>query len=215
MSHPATPTASPTRAAQLTHALRLEYLTVGWNVVEGIIAVSAGLAAGSVALLAFGIDSFIESLSGGVLIWRLHAERQPRYAASVAALDARAARLVGLSLFVLAAYVAVDAVLTLWNAERPDPSWIGILLTATSIVVMLWLARAKRNAAQALGSRALEADAFQTTACWWLSIIVLTGIGLNAAFGWWWADPLSALAMTYFVVREGREAWEGERCCDN
>ncbi|MGD9724322.1 MAG: cation diffusion facilitator family transporter [Pirellulales bacterium] len=193
----------------------MEYLTVSWNVVEGIIAVSAGLAAGSVALLAFGIDSFIESISGGVLIWRLHAERKPRYAASAAALDARAARLVGLSLFVLAAYIAVDAALTLWNRERPDPSWIGILLTATSVGIMLWLARAKRSAAKALGSRALEADAFQTTACWWLSIIVLIGVGLNAAFGWWWADPVSALVVTYFVVREGKEAWEGERCCDD
>jgi divalent metal cation (Fe/Co/Zn/Cd) transporter len=214
ISPPTAPVAASPRAAQLDHALRLEYLTVGWNVVEGVIAVGAGLSAGSIALLAFGIDSFIESISGGVLIWRLRSERSPRQTASVEALDARAERLVALSLFVLAAYVGIDAILTLWSGERPDVSFIGILLTATSVVVMLWLARAKRRAAKALGSRALEADAFQTTACWWLSIIVLVGIGLNAAVGWWWADPLSALVMTYFLVREGREAWEGERCCD-
>lgn len=208
------PTAASPRAAQLDHALQLEYLTVGWNVVEGVIAVGAGLSAGSIALLAFGIDSFIESISGGVLIWRLRSEQRPHQIASVEALDARAARLVGLSLFVLAAYVVVDATLTLWSGERPEVSLIGILLTAVSVVVMLWLARAKRRAAKALGSRALEADAFQTTACWWLSIIVLVGIGLHAAFGWWWADPLSALVVTYFLVREGREAWQGERCCD-
>jgi hypothetical protein len=106
----------------------------------------------------------------------------------------------------------VDASLALWNHDQPRPSAVGIVLTIVSIAAMQWLARAKRRMAQRLGSRALEADAFQTTACFWLSIITLTGIGLNAAFGWWWADPVAALGMTWFIAREGREAWSGEEC---
>lgn len=197
----------------LRGALRLEWLTVGWNVVEGVIAVAAALAAGSVALLGFGIDSFVESASGGVLIWRLLAERRGALDRSaIERLDHRARKLVACSLFALALYVAVDASVSLWRAERPEASTIGMALTLVSMVLMLWLGRAKRRAAAALGSRALEADAFQTTACWWLSVITLAGIGLNAAFGWWWADPVAALGMTVLLVREGTEAWRGEEC---
>jgi divalent metal cation (Fe/Co/Zn/Cd) transporter len=127
-------------------------------------------------------------------------------------LDRRAHRLVGATLFLLAAYVALDAGHALWKQEHPAPSLVGVALTSVSIVAMIWLARAKRRAAAALGSRALEADAFQTTACFWLSLIALGGIGLNAAFGWWWADPAAALAMTWFIAKEGAEAWRGEEC---
>lgn len=198
------------REKALIRAARLEYLTVGWNVLEGLIAVFAARAAGSVALLGFGIDSFVESASGCVLLWRLAAERSARDAEGVEDLDRRARKLVGLSLFLLAAFVVLDSAWTLWRREKPDPSLVGIALTAVSIGVMWWLARSKRRVARILNSRALEADSFQTTACFWLSIIVLCGVGLNAAFGWWWADPVAALAMTWFIVREGREAWEGE-----
>lgn len=201
-----------TRGGILRHALHLEYLTVGWNVVEGVIAVAAALAAGSVALLGFGIDSFVESASGAVLIWRLLAERTAADHRAIERLDRRAHQLVGATLFLLAAYVAVDAGLALWNRERPEPSPVGIVLTAISMAVMVWLARAKRRAASGLGSQALAADAFQTTACFWLSVITLIGIGLNAALGWWWADPAAALGMTVFLVREGSEAWRGEDC---
>lgn len=201
-----------TRGEVLGRALRLEYLTVGWNVVEGAIAVTAALAAGSVALLGFGIDSFVESASGAVLIWRLLAERRTTDRAAVERLDRRAHQLVGVTLFLLAAYVAVDAGLALWNRERPEPSPVGIVLTVISMAVMIWLARAKRRAAAGLGSGALKADAFQTTACFWLSVITLAGIGMNAALGWWWADPAAALGMTVFLVREGAEAWRGEDC---
>lgn len=201
------------RAGTVRRALRLEYLTVGWNIVEGVIAVSAAIAAGSVALLGFGIDSFVESTSGGVLIWRLKAERSGMDAEAIERLDRRAHKLVALTLFALAAYVVIDAGKTLWLREHPEPSPVGIGLTTVSLIVMLWLARAKRRAAKALGSRALEADAFQTTACWWLSLIALGGMTLNAALGWWWADPVAALGMTYFLVREGREAWKGEDTC--
>lgn len=201
------------RTGVVRRALRLEYLTVGWNIVEGAIAVSAALAAGSVALFGFGIDSFVESTSGAVLIWRLKAERSGMDSEAIERLDRRAHKLVALTLFALAAYVAIDAIKTLWLRERPEPSPVGIALTTVSLFVMLWLAKAKRRAAKALGSRALEADAFQTTACWWLSLVALSGMALNAAFGWWWADPVAALGMTFFLVREGREAWKGEDSC--
>lgn len=200
------------RGAVLRRALGLEYLTVAWNVVEGVIAVAAALAAGSVALLGFGIDSFVESASGAVLIWRLLAERRASDRAAVERLDRRAHQLVGATLFLLAGYVALEAGLALWNRERPEPSPVGIALTFVSMVVMVWLARAKRRAAAGLGSQALKADAFQTTACFWLSVITLAGIGLNAALGWWWADPAAALGMTALLVREGSEAWRGEDC---
>jgi len=201
------------RRSHLRHALRLEYLTVGWNVVEGVVGVTAALAANSVALLGFGVDSFVETASGFILIWRLRAEGERAGAEEIERLERRAQRLVAASLFLLAAYVGVDAVHALATKERPGPTLVGLALTALSLAVMWWLARAKRRAAKQLASRALEADAFQTTACWWLSLIALAGLGLNAALGWWWADPLAALGMTIFLVREGREAWKGEECC--
>ncbi|WP_242393239.1 cation diffusion facilitator family transporter [Anaeromyxobacter oryzisoli] len=200
------------RKRAVAQALRLEYLTIGWNIVEGVVAVTAAILAGSVALLGFGIDSFVESASGGVLVWRLLAERRGADHEAVERLDARAHKLVGASLFLLAAYVAFDGASALWAREEPRPSVVGIVLTAVSIVAMQWLARAKRRAAKRLGSRALETDAFQTTACFWLSIITLGGIGLNAALGWWWADPVAALGMTVYIAREGMEAWRGEGC---
>jgi divalent metal cation (Fe/Co/Zn/Cd) transporter len=200
------------RESAVGQALRLEYLTIGWNVVEGAVAVSAAVLAGSVALLGFGIDSFVESASGGVLVWRLLAERRGADRARVERLDATAHRLVGASLFLLAAYVGFDAAAALWRHEQPQPSFVGIALTVVSILAMQWLARAKLRVAKRLGSRAMEADAFQTTACFWLSVITLGGIGLNAALGWWWADPVAALGMTVFIAREGLEAWRGEEC---
>jgi divalent metal cation (Fe/Co/Zn/Cd) transporter len=201
------------RSRQLARAVRLEYLTVGWNLVEGGVAVTAALAAGSVALLGFGIDSFVESASGLVLLWRLLAERSGRNSLAVGQLDRRAHKLVGASLLLLAGYITFDAGLALAFREVPGRSFVGIALTTTSIAVMLWLARAKRRAAAALNSRALAADAFQTTACWWLSIAALAGLGLNALWGWWWADPVGALVMAGLIVREGREAWRGDACC--
>lgn len=197
----------------IRHALRLEYLTIGWNMIEGVIAITAAIGAGSVALLGFGVDSFVECASGGILIWRLRAEHRDMDSCRIAALDRKAHRMVALSLFLLAAYIALDSAHALWAQEPPSPTLVGIVLTSISLLVMGWLARAKRRAAHQLDSRALEADSFQTSACWWLSVITLSGIGLNAALGWWWADPLAALLMTVFLLREGREAWRGEGCC--
>ncbi|HEV2250765.1 MAG TPA: cation transporter [Candidatus Limnocylindria bacterium] len=197
------------RPALLRRGVRLEYLTVGWNVIEGLVSIAAALAAGSVALLGFGIDSIVESASGAVIVWRLRAERGDGDAGAIESIERRAQRLVGLSLFGLAAFVVLDALTSLIAQERPEPSAVGIAVTGLSLGVMYWLARAKRRTAIALGSRAMEADAFQTTACWWLSLIVLGGIGVNAVTGWWWADPLAAIGMTAFLVSEGRAAWRG------
>ncbi len=202
--------AVPSRLSLLRRALRLEYLTVGWNVVEGVVAIAAALAAGSVALLGFGIDSFVESASGSVLIWRLLAERGAASEERIEHVERRAQRLVAGSLSLLAIYIAWDSATSLLAGERPDPSLVGIVLAAVSLVVMWWLARQKRRVGIALGSRAMTADAFQTDACFWLSLFLLVGIGANALFGFWWADPLAALGMTVFIGREALEAWRGE-----
>ena len=197
-----------TRGRDVVRGRRLEYLTVGWNLCEGVIAVAAGAAAGSTALVGFGLDSFIESTSGAALIWRLrHAgeggERRERIAL----------KLVGASLLLLAAYVAADAAWSLAGREPPDVSMVGVALAAVSLVVMPLLARAKRRVAARLGSRALAADSKQTDICAYLSAILLAGLAANAAFGWWWADPAAALVMTPIIFKEGLEALRGETCC--
>ena len=157
------------RAPLVRRALHLEYATVSWNIIEGIVAVGAALAAGSVALLGFGVDSFVETASGAILIWRLQAEQGAHDEAAVERLDRRAHRLVGISLFVLAGYIALEAGRAFWLREQPDATLVGIAVTSLSIGAMWWLARAKRTAAMALGSRALAADTFQTSACFWLT----------------------------------------------
>lgn len=202
------------RSTALGHALRLEYLTVGWNVIEGVVAVTAALLAHSVAILGFGIDSFVECASALVMIWRLRAERDHRIGGErLEVIERRARRLVAGSLFLLAAYVAFDAVQTLWLAHRPAFSPVGAALLCLSMIVMLRLAHSKRRVAVELGSEAMEADAFQTTACWWLSVAALVGVGLNGVFGWWWADPVAAVVIAALITREGREAWNGKDCC--
>jgi len=198
------------RPALLRRALRLEYLTVGWNIIEGVIAIAAATASGSVALLGFGIDSFVESASGSVMIWRLLAERNATAEERIEQVERRARKLVAGSLVLLAAYIAWDSITSILAGDRPQPSLVGILLAIASLSVMWWLARQKRSVGSALGSRAMTADAFQTDACFWLSLFLLVGIGANAVFGFWWADPLAALGMTVFIGREALEAWRGE-----
>jgi cation diffusion facilitator family transporter len=198
------------RGRLIERGLRLEYLTVGWNLVEALVAILAAALAGSPALLGFGIDSIVESASGSVLIWRLRAERRGGDAEAVERLERTASRLVAVSLAALAIYVAWESATALIGNERPEPSLIGIALAVASLGVMWWLARAKRRVARGLDSRAMAADAFQTDACFWLSLFLLVGIGLNAALGWWWADPVAALAMAVVIAREAVEAWRGE-----
>jgi divalent metal cation (Fe/Co/Zn/Cd) transporter len=203
--------AALSRPQLLRRGLRLEYLTVGWNILEGVVAIGAGLAAGSIALIGFGVDSFVETISGAVLIWRLGSEARGRLdEEAVDRVEHRAERLVGAAFLLLAAYVAFEAVRALVNGEAPDASPIGIALTAVSIAVMLWLARQKRQTGEALRSRALIADSHQTYACWYLSMVALVGLAANALFGMWWADPVAALGIVALLVKEGVEAIRGE-----
>ncbi len=196
------------RAVLLRRGAALEGLTVGYNALEGVVAIAAGLAAGSVALTGFGVDSVIEVTSGVVLWWRLRAELD---AARVGpAVEARAARWAGGLLFALAVYIVAESVRRLLTDDRPGESVVGIVLMVLSLIVMPLLARAKLRLAAGLGSGALRADAHETIVCAWLSATTLLGLGLNAVLGWWWADPVAALAMLPLIVREGVEAWKGE-----
>jgi divalent metal cation (Fe/Co/Zn/Cd) transporter len=196
------------RVALLRQGIALEGVTVGYNALEGIVAIAAGLAAGSVALTGFGVDSVIEVTSGALLWWRLRAELGS--APLGPAVERRAARGAGLLLLVLGVYIIVESARRLVTGNRPEVSPIGIGLTALSLIVMPLLARAKLGVAARLGSRALRADAHETIVCAWLSATTLLGLGLNAGLGWWWADPVAALAMLPLIVREGIEAWRGE-----
>jgi divalent metal cation (Fe/Co/Zn/Cd) transporter len=190
----------------------LEYATVGYNSLEGVIAIGSGLIAGSVALVGFGFDSFIEVISGLTLLWRLYADVNE---AERERIEQRALRIVGWSFLLLAAYVLFDAGKSLIRREAPDESLVGIVLAAASLVVMPLLVRSKRRVAKAIGSKALEADATQTALCTYLSAILLGGLLLNALVGWWWADPVAALVMVPIIVKEGLEGIRGERCEDD
>ena len=195
-----------TRSQLVARGKRLEYLTLGWNTLEAIVAIAAGWIAGSIALIGFGLDSVIECLSGAALLWRLHAreddERRERIALKV----------VGSSFLLLAAYVAFDAAFALWTRERPEHSIPGIILACASLVVMPLLARAKRRVARELNSNALHADSRQTDICAYLSAILVGGLALNALLNWWWADPVAALVMSPIIAREGVEALRGNHC---
>ncbi len=202
---------APTRDRLLVRGLWLEYVTVGWNIVEGVVSIGAALLAGSVALLGFGVDSFVESASGLVLVWRLRAERHGDLdEEAVERVEHRAERLVAISLLLLGAYILVDASWSLVTGDRPSASPVGIVITALSFGVMGFLARAKRATGEALGSRALIIDAFQTTTCLRLSATTLVGLAANALFGWWWADPVAAVVIALLVLREAIEAWRGD-----
>jgi divalent metal cation (Fe/Co/Zn/Cd) transporter len=198
------------RHGQLQRGITLEYLTLGWNLVEGIVAIASGAVAGSVALIGFGVDSFIEMGSGGILLWRLHAEKRGAVAADV---ERRALRLVGVSFLLLAAYVAFESVKSLVDRAAPEHSVPGICIAVLSLVVMPWLAHQKRAAAGGLNSGALHADSRQSSLCAYLSAILLGGLVLNAAFGWWWADPIAALLMVPLIAFEGIEALKAKTCC--
>lgn len=202
-------TTTADRAVLLRRGRTLELFTIAWNSAEGLVSVALGLFAGSVALIGFGIDSFIETSSGVVLLWRLQTRRDLESAERA---EATALRLVGASLLALAAYIVYDAGLSLIRRFPPEESIPGIAVAIVSLVVMPLLAREKRKVAAQLDSRALFADSLQTSICTYLSAILLAGLALNAGLGWWWADPLAALAMVPFIVREGRAAWRGERC---
>lgn len=196
------------RTSFLKRAVALESGTVAYNALEGLIAIVAGIVAGSVALTGFGVDSAIEVTSGALLWWRLRAELGS--APLGPTVERRAARGAGILLLALGVYIVAESARHLLTGHRPEVSLVGIVLTTLSLIVMPLLARAKLTVAAKLGSRALRADAHETIVCAWLSATTLLGLGLNALLGWWWADPVAALAMLPLIVREGVEAWRGE-----
>lgn len=197
------------RAGVVRHGRRLEYFTITWNALEGVTAVVAGAIAGSISLVGFGIDSFIEVTSGSVLLWRMSvdAEVQRRELN-----ERRALRIVGVCFLLLAAYIAYESVLDLWARRAPEHSIPGIVLACVSLVVMPLLSRAKRKVGSALGSAAMHADAKQTEFCTYLSAILLAGLLLNTFFGLWWADPAAALIMVPIIGKEGIEGLQGKAC---
>ena len=181
---------------------------------EGAVAIAAASVAGSQALLGFGLDSGIESLSASILLWRLFAER--RDPERVVHVEQRAVELIGISFLALAAFVAGDALRSLATGSEPRASPVGVALTAVSLVVMPWLARRKRQVGREMDSRSVETDSKQTSACAYLSAVVLIGLLLNVALGWWWADPVAALGVAVFLLREGNGALTAARvddCC--
>lgn len=199
------------REGALRHALGLEALSLSYNVVEAMVGVAAGLAAGSVALVGFGLDAVVESASASVLIWRLGTERRGRRTAEEA--ERKAIRLVAAAFGVLALYVGGRAILDLVAQSRPEESTVGIALAVLSLIVMPVLARAKRRAARVLDSRSLEGDSAQTMLCTYMSAVLLFGLATNALWGWWWADPVAGLVIAVLAAREARELWVTEDVC--
>ena len=200
------------RAELVRRGRHLEFFTIGYNSLEGLIAIAAGLLAGSIALVGFGFDSLIEVTSGAVLLWRLHADLDAERRERVEAISLR---IVGACFVVLAIYVSYDSVKSLIRREAPQESIVGIILAAASLIVMPLLVRAKRKVARGIKSAALMADSKQTELCTYLSAILLAGLLLNALLGWWWADPVAALVMVPIIVKEGIEGLRGETCCDD
>lgn len=198
------------RDALVRRGLWLNWFGLIYNTLEGIVAVTAGLLAGSVALVGFGIDSGIEVSASLAAQWRLRADLDHERREQVERITLR---IVGVSFLALAAYVTIDSALSLWRRERPDESKVGIALAAVSFVVMPWLVRQKRRVAASLGSRSLHAEANQTLMCTYLSAILLAGLLLNALLGWWWADPVAALLMVPIIGKEGIEGIRAEDNC--
>jgi len=199
------------RRAVALRGRHLEYFTIAWNTVEGLVAVVAGALAGSISLVGFGIDSFIEVTSGAVLLWRMVVDADVRKREQNEKLSLR---IVGGSFLALAVYVGYESVSDLLIGKAPEHSIPGIVLACVSLVLMPLLSRSKKRVANELGSSAMHADAKQTDFCVYLSAILLLGLLLNAVLGWWWADPAAALIMVPLITKEGVAAMQGETCCD-
>jgi divalent metal cation (Fe/Co/Zn/Cd) transporter len=199
------------RTVAVRRGRRLEYFTVAWNALEGLVAILAGALAGSISLVGFGMDSFIEVTSGAALLWRmsLDADVQQRERN-----ERRALKIVGTCFLALAAYITYESATDLWSRKAPEQSIPGIVLACVSLVVMPLLSRAKRRVGRALNSAAMHADAKQTEFCTYLSAILLAGLLLNALFGFWWADPAAGLIMVPIIAKEGIEGLQGKACND-
>ncbi len=193
------------RAAR--RARMLSWLSLAWMGTEGILGIATGVIAGSIALTGFGINAFVEGFASLVIVWRftgsrLHSEKA----------EARAHRIVAIQFFILAPYVTYEALSKLWYGDQPDASWLGIALVTTSAIGMPLLGRAKRRLAHTLGSGATHGEGTQNILCGYLAVAVLAGLLGNAVLGWWWLDPIAALAIAGLAVREGLESWRGESC---
>ena len=197
------------RLAIVRSGRRLEYFTIAWNALEGLVAVIAGVVAGSISLVGIGIDSFIEVTSGLTLLWRMSVDTDvPGRERN----EKRALKIVGVCFLGLAAYIAYESVLDLWSRRAPEHSIPGIVLACVSLVVMPLLSKAKRRVGHALGSAAMHADAKQTEFCTYLSAILLAGLLLNALWGLWWSDPAAALLMVPIIAKEGIVGLQGKAC---
>lgn len=197
----------PQRRSVLARRIRLLVAaTIAYNVIEAVVAISAGNAAGSTALIGFGLDSVIEVSSATAVAWQF-AGRDPQTR------EKTALRIIAVSFFALAAYVSVESVRALLGGEAAGHSPVGLVLAAVSLAVMPGLSWAQRRAGRELGSRSAVADSQQTLLCTYLSAVLLLGLGLNAMFGWSWADPIAALVIAAVAVKEGRDAWRGDTCC--
>jgi divalent metal cation (Fe/Co/Zn/Cd) transporter len=202
------PRTAQDRARLVHRAKLLAWLGLGWHGIEAAVAVGAGVAAGSIALVGFGADSLVEAVAGLVVLWRFAASRAGSENA-----ERRAQRLIGISFYVIAAYVGIEALRTLGGGQHPDVSYIGIVLSVITLATMPPLAVAKARVGEQLGSAATKSEGRQNMLCAYLSAALLVGLGANALFEWWWADPVTALLIAGVAVREGRDAWRGDSCC--
>ena len=211
--------ASISHRADLRLGILIEAITLVWMVAEAAIALAAGFASHSASLESFGLDSVIELIGGGVLFWRLRAEQRGLAGERLEQTERRASRVVGWALYALALYIVVNAALAFLTLARPEESWAGLGLAVAAVIVMPILWQVKLRVARRIGSAALRADAACSVTCAYMALVLLAGLALTRAFGWWWADPLASLGLLYFVIREGREALEEAKghacsCCD-
>ena len=206
----------PARAGQVRLGMWIELVTIAWMVMEAAVALSVGFATRSVSLQGFGLDSIVELVSGGILLWRLRVEERGGSLERIEAAERRAAFVTALSLFSLAVYIIGGSAFAFLTRTQPEPSWWGVGLALAAAVVMPLLWQGKLRVAKRISSVALKADAACSVTCAYMSLTLLAGLLLNRLFGWWWADPLAAIALVFFLVHEGREAWHeartGEAC---
>lgn len=216
MAETVTRSSASARSTDVRLGVWIELVTIGWMLVEATVALGVGFATRSVSLQGFGIDSIIELLAGGILLWRLTIEQRGGTLVRIEQAEQRASYVTAVGLFALAVYIIGDSVLTFVTRTQPEASWWGVGLAVAAAIIMPVLWQRKLRVARRIGSAALKADAACSVTCAYMSLTLLAGLLLNRFFGWWWADPLAGLALVYFIVREGREAWHeartGESC---
>lgn len=202
------------RVGLIREALLFEWITIAWMVIEAVVAIGSGIAAHSITLTAFGLDSVIELISALVLIWRLGVELKHGKEFSETA-ERRASKIGGGLLFALAAYVVLSVAWSIWHGHGQEFSMPGLAVAVAAIPIMYFLAKRKISLAERIGSRALRADAVESITCGWLSCAVVVGLTAQYLLGAWWIDAVTSLGIVWFVVKEGREAWQGQACCDD